>query len=225
MNKVSVYFTTSSSKLNDVTFTHLLSQLPEFYQKKIHMFRRWEDAQLALLGKTLLQKGLSDYGFNANSLNHIQFSREGRPYLEEPIDFNISHSGNYVLCAISQHGRVGIDVEQVKPLDLSHYRSVFTTKEWKSIIHASSPLTNFYMYWTIKEAIIKACGKGLSTPLDQFEVLSSPVEMEQKLWYYHHISLREDYRCHLATSQPSVDIQLIPVHVAHVHSHKLPGFA
>jgi 4'-phosphopantetheinyl transferase len=88
--------------------------------------------------------------------------------------FNVSHSENFALCAIAWQSDIGVDVEYVKPLsDLTEVARRFFASEEQAALAAlpsKKQLEGFYKIWTRKEAYLKAIGKGLSEPLDQFVV-------------------------------------------------------
>ncbi len=216
MNTILIYFTESTSKLSDYTFDHYLQKLPRSEQEKIKAFRRWEDAQSSLLGKMLLKKVLYDCNLGEHGLDQIQLTQFGRPYINSTIDFNLTHSGNYILCASTQNGRLGIDIEKINPIQLADYRSVFNAKEWDSIVNSPSPKIHFYKLWTIKEAVLKAQGNGLSFPPNQVEALHTTINIEGKQWHYHTIELNENYICHLATDIICPEILLIQMNMNHL---------
>ncbi len=92
------------------------------------------------------------YGYSPDSLNHLSYTKFGRPYLDNSrIDFNISHSGDYVVCAVTTHGRIGIDIEKIKPIDLFDFERYMTPQEWNAIRDSVEPYHTFYSYWTKKE--------------------------------------------------------------------------
>jgi 4'-phosphopantetheinyl transferase len=103
----------------------------------------------------------------------------GKPHLAAPLGdgelrFNLSHSGDLALCALTTGAEVGVDVEQLRPdLDWEPLaRHIFTSPEVASIL-AFSPAQQrraFFRLWTCKEALVKARGDGLSLPLELFEV-------------------------------------------------------
>lgn len=106
----------------------------------------------------------------------------GKPVLlpNQEVDFNISHSGEYVLIAVARGHRVGVDVEHFR-MNLEHdkiarrFFSQAENKEYGAIPHEQK-VTAFFNCWTRKEAYIKAHGLGLSLPLDSFDVSLSPNE-------------------------------------------------
>ena len=104
--------------------------------------------------------------------------------------FNISHSENLVVCALSIKGAIGIDLEKEKPVNLENFKPWFTVKEWTDISKAPSPIRRFYWYWTRKESIIKALGVNLSY-LHQIELDASQELFTDKgkKWYLYDLDL------------------------------------
>jgi 4'-phosphopantetheinyl transferase len=105
----------------------------------------------------------------------------GKPALtDHKLEFNISHSGDFALIAITQECRVGIDVERIRSGISSHViaQQYFSKQEFAEL--QSLPLeqreTAFFTCWTRKEAYIKAQGLGLSLPLESFDVSLIPNE-------------------------------------------------
>lgn len=82
-----------------------------------------------------------------------------------PHRFNLSHSGEYVVLAISNTGRVGVDVECVDTtlINQGMARSFMSAEELQQYwaLPASQQQTFFFRLWTIKEALLKAIGVGL----------------------------------------------------------------
>ena len=91
-----------------------------------------------------------------------------------PIDFNVSHSGQHGLIALAASGRVGVDVEERVPqrnLD-TLADAVFGPDERADVAAASGShkLHLFLDLWTMKEALSKALGTGLSMDVASFEI-------------------------------------------------------
>lgn len=90
------------------------------------------------------------------------------------VEFNLSHSGDMAILAVTGGPHVGIDVEQVIPMqDLQGMASRFFSA-YENAILSEVPLHirdfAFYCCWTRKEAFLKALGHGLAHPLDSFDV-------------------------------------------------------
>jgi 4'-phosphopantetheinyl transferase len=103
----------------------------------------------------------------------LRFARTpgGKPYLiDEPVRFNLSHSGNYAVIGISDSSEIGVDTEQIR--DDIEYRDIaaryFSPVEYSWLIDGSDTeqRERFYRLWVVKEAFLKATGEGLGTPLD-----------------------------------------------------------
>ena len=99
---------------------------------------------------------------------------QGRP---APISFNLSHSGRHGLVALAPAGRLGVDVEERSAR--SHLDELIGTilgpREKAELEGASESrkLHMFFYFWTLKEALIKALGTGLSLDMSGFEIPSS----------------------------------------------------
>jgi 4'-phosphopantetheinyl transferase len=87
--------------------------------------------------------------------------------------FNLSHSGERALLALTVAREVGVDIEQHRPCDtLSLARAAFSKTEFEAFerVPMHDRTTAFYRGWTRKESFIKARGDGFSFPLDGFDV-------------------------------------------------------
>lgn len=118
---------------------------------------------------------------------HLRFyyNQYGKPFLAPEfnstlLNFNLSHSGSMALYAITRNMEIGVDVEGVR----SDFENEEIAERFFSVnevailrtIPTEKKLEAFYNCWTRKEAYIKAHGKGLSLPLDSFDVSFAPWE-------------------------------------------------
>lgn len=100
----------------------------------------------------------------------------GKPRLARhpTLHFSLSHSGDYAVLAASEALEVGADIERVRELDhLDLARRYFHPGEVVAIEgagEADAQRLAFFRLWTLKEAVVKALGRGLSIPLDSFEL-------------------------------------------------------
>lgn len=95
----------------------------------------------------------------------------GKPMLgvRDDVHFNLSHSGIWVVAAVDDQP-IGVDVEQVAPIDLSISRNFFSDDEHHDLMGQFDRLSYFFTLWTLKESYIKNLGKGLSHPLNAFSI-------------------------------------------------------
>lgn len=192
------------SRLSEANHTLLLqTRLPNYsteFQRKVLSFRRWQDAQLSLLGRDLLFKGIKELSGAEAEEAWIKYTPFSKPYFEEgPVRFNISHSGEIVVCAINMQEDIGVDIEEIKDIDIHDFKSQMTDNEWKEIIHACDQKEAFFNYWTRKESVIKAHGEGLSIPLHSFEIIDNRTLLNEELFYVTEISIDEHYKCFVST--------------------------
>ncbi len=203
-----VLFTRFNSKISDNIWNDYLLQMPPDIQNRINRYVRWQDRQAALFGKILLLKGLKIYKDSSLSLDDLSYNQFGRPFINSDIDFNISHSGEYVVCAITDKGRLGIDIEKIRDIDFSDFRRYMTDDEWKRIKEADQPHEKFYEYWTIKESVMKAEGKGLSIPLTDILFDDKSAVFNKRIWFLNEIFFESGYKCFLASDLENSDIQI-----------------
>lgn len=89
----------------------------------------------------------------------------GKPFFHSfpQFQFNLSHSGPYALCALSD-GKIGADIEVIRPRRLSLPQKVLSQAEFAWFQDRSSRWEDFYTLWTLKEARVKHTGTGLTLP-------------------------------------------------------------
>jgi len=76
---------------------------------------------------------------------------------------------------------------------------------------APSPLNAFYRFWTAKESILKADGRGLGIPLHSLDLSRSMIlTLDNTTWAVHELPLFDDYACHYCTvhSDPPPAVEL-----------------
>lgn len=112
----------------------------------------------------------------------LKYGENGKPYFKElPLYFNLSHSGRYVLCAVSNR-EIGADIQQIREIkELQLAERHFAKEEYRQL-ELCEDLDKrrqlFFQLWSRKEAYGKLTGKGLSGCLEQ-ELFSR--ESQEKL--------------------------------------------
>jgi 4'-phosphopantetheinyl transferase len=128
-----------------------------------------------ILVRGLLRTTLARYLAVESANLHFAKGKYGKPILcDHTLYFNLSHSANKLVIAVSDLDNIGIDIEQVKPRNTLHEiaRRVLSVTEFTAWSHlpTSEQLLIFYQLWTKKEAFVKAVGRGMGIGLDQCEV-------------------------------------------------------
>ncbi len=205
---IHLFYTRTKIKFEPKFFDSFLKQLPSTIQTDILKFRKWEDRQRGLLGKILLIEGINLLGHDTGLLNNMKFTRFKKPYFSHAIHFNISHSGEYTICAVSNTMKVGVDIEEIKEIPLVDFDNEFSKKELEEIYTAENPLQLFYTYWTQKEAFLKAIGTGLNVPLNKVAIRDSKIIWNKEVWFIKEIKIDPQYISHLSTDAISPIIEM-----------------
>lgn len=196
---IQIFYSSYTNKLAHSEFSRYLNLLPLVIQENILKYSRWQDAHASLYGKLLLSHGLKELGLDS-SLDNLKYTNYNRPYIEGNMDFNISHSGEHVVCAFSTKSKIGIDLEKIKAISISDFKNQFHEQEWDHIMNSENKYFWFYYYWTAKEAVIKADGRGLSIPFIDFRIKDQQAFLDENLWHLKTIDLFENYLLQVATS-------------------------
>ena len=194
-----IYYSYLSKENHECLLKNDLPKFPADYQEKIKRYRRWQDAQLSLLGRIVLFKGIEEI-YNHDAHNKvIKHTKYNKPYFDNDlIRFNISHSGDIVVCALSDEHEIGIDVEIVTDIEIEDFKSNITEIEWNKIVSSNNIKDSFFDYWTQKEAVIKAHGQGLSIPLTSFEISDNTTKIEEEKYYLKEIKIDKNYKCYIS---------------------------
>lgn len=143
------------------------------------------DRKRFIVGRGVLRTILSRYSGIAAKQLQFCYGPRGKPDLAETsgvskLQFNLSHSQELVLYAVTRDRLIGIDIEYMRPMESAGQivKSFFSVREsavWHSLpVHQQQ--TAFFNCWTRKEAFVKAVGDGLALPLDRFDVSLVPGE-------------------------------------------------
>lgn len=112
--------------------------------------------------------GLLSEQTEAFSLTY-RYGEKGKPYFREiPLCFSLSHSGDYVLCAVSRQ-EVGADLQKIQPVDVWKLaKRFFSESECRTLERCESEGERqrlFFGFWSRKEAFGKLTGEGVAAVL------------------------------------------------------------
>lgn len=115
----------------------------------------------------------------------FRYGDAGKPELSETLAtgelaFNLSHSGDWAICAVALRGPLGVDIERVRAMHdaaglARRYFAAAEVEMWERLA-TDEQTAAFFRCWTRKEAYLKALGDGLRAPLDRFVVSFAPGE-------------------------------------------------
>lgn len=137
-----------------------------------------------IAARGILREILGSYLEMSPSQLHFSYSSRGKPYLgATPLHFNVTHSENLVLVAVSTACPLGIDVEQIRPIPEFEDIAInyFSTREATKLmaLPREQQRRAFYRMWTCKEAGLKAAGTGLSELKSHAEARFPQEELEK----------------------------------------------
>lgn len=159
--------------LSDEEYKKYYSLMSEKRKQKVNGFKNEKNKKQTVAGEMLAKKMIANYLNIPLDKIVILEDENQKPYAENlNIHFNISHSDNMVICAISETA-IGIDIEKLRPFNLKVAKRVCSEEELIYIFGFSPAendfsktddtkiLTRFFEIWTQKESIIKQSGKGM----------------------------------------------------------------
>ena len=163
----------------------------------------------------------------------FSFGPKGKPALAEPassLEFNLSHSAERVVLAVTSASPLGVDIEQLRPLEDARdiARRFFSDNEVRALedLDAAQRLEGFFNCWMRKEALIKAVGEGVFVSLDRFDVSLAPGEparlvsldgrpADPEHWHLLHLTPEPRMVGALATPAPPGSVLAFALDIEH----------
>ncbi|MGZ9784490.1 4'-phosphopantetheinyl transferase family protein [Bacillus pseudomycoides] len=201
-------------KINENVTINKLLDLTQFISSErvnnIKRFRFEEDKIRSILGELLVRYTICKNSSIKNSDILFKKNEFGKPYIDcnYGIQFNLSHSGSYLICAISDQ-KIGIDIEKIQDIDIDIASNFFCKSEYDEISSVPNlkKYEYFYSYWCLKESYIKYIGEGLTIPLNSFcfEIVDENIKViksnEEKKEKFTLLPISNNYKaavCYLA---------------------------
>lgn len=158
-------------------------------------FHADEDRRRYVCAHALLRCALGFVsGENARRLR-FRTDAHGKPELDAPgqdppLRFNLSHTRGLVCCAVAWGREIGVDAERTdRGVDVDLMAGRFFAPDEVAALRRLDPVARgdrFTAIWSLKEAVVKAVGRGLAIPLDGFSIDLDPPGMRI------HEALRSD---------------------------------
>ena len=107
------------------------------------------------------------------------------------------------MLAVTQSGKVGIDVEMIRAVNLDDFRRHLPELAGLPGQCDADYINNaFFDLWTQKEAVLKGYGAGLSAPMEQVVLKGNTAQLYGVEWHVKKLSIDDSYRCHVASDRP-----------------------
>ncbi len=216
-----------SLDLTDDEIKSLFALLNEEEQQRAERLKVSSKNQQFVISRARLRQTLSP--FLACSAKEVCFEylEHGKPQIacdqnRSGLAFNLSHSANQTLIAVTLAGEVGIDIEVIeKRTDITKLAGrFFSEKEQQALTDITDDRRRqaFFSCWSRKEAFIKAVGDGLSYGLGNFTVSvepePGPVELSlpdtadvSDMWSVWDIPVEAAFKAAVAVSRPDVELR------------------
>lgn len=186
-----------------------------------------EKAREFIITRSTLRKILG-HALNEDPLKfEFRYTKHGMPVLSYPkntsnITFNVSHTHDIALIAMTMGEYIGVDIEKIRT-NIDHEKLAerfFSENEYIAIMQYTGKqrLHSFFATWTRKEAIVKATGIGIASGLKSFDVSVHPegpaklveVRWESEVksqWKLDTINVGDSYFACLASNGPPREIR------------------
>lgn len=177
--------------------------LTEAETQKQQRYRFEKDQHDALITRAFIRDLLSHYADIKPEDWRFDKGEKDKPEIINPplpLRFNLSHTDELIICAVTLQDDIGCDVENMTRNNdiLSIADRYFSSSETQELF--SLPLnkqrSRFFDYWTLKESYIKAWGLGLSIPLGDFSFTIGSPELDDQGAALRNSDIRLSFAAH-----------------------------
>jgi 4'-phosphopantetheinyl transferase len=174
------------------------------------------DRNRFVVGRASLRTILSSYLALVPESIQFSYSEYGKPSISampNALRFNLSHSDELGLLAITNRSQIGADIEKIRPeVETDKLAERFFSQNERLALRGMAPadrVAAFYRGWACKEALLKAWGSGLSRPLHTFDVdlqllnpaallATRPHSNEANRWSLRILDVKDSYAAAIA---------------------------
>jgi 4'-phosphopantetheinyl transferase len=190
--------------LNDII--NLLAILDNKEKQQAQRFKFNKDRNCLICSHAILRILLSKYLACVPKSITYEYNQYGKPMLSNnnnKLHFNLSHSHQKAIIAITKDNPIGIDIEymQTKQSLAEIAKRFFAAQEYHEYkqLPNKQKIHGFYNAWTRKEAFVKAIGEGITHPLKNFVVNLTPGTNAKILSIKNHETAPQDWQLHSFT--------------------------
>jgi 4'-phosphopantetheinyl transferase len=213
-----VHLWSVSLAISDGYEKSLLSSLSMDEILRANRFRFAHHRKHYIAARGILRCILGDYLQEKAADICFEYSAQGKPYLPRAdLQFNVSHSHERAVYAITKHAAIGVDIEKIETTYADAVaKRYFSESEYAQLLALpdAQRVQGFYAIWSRKEALVKAVGEGLSHPLSNFSVPIVPSITEAHLefdgqsdWHLQSFFVDASYQAAFATCQTVLEVR------------------
>lgn len=165
MSATYVYF----ANVSNLNIQENMGILPKNRREKSNILVSEKDKKLSIGVYLLLAKVLKLHRIKIDDFDY-KTTEDGKPFLDGcPLQFSLSHSGNYVAVALSKNS-VGIDIQEMKDFDPKVLKLIANKNDQKYYNESDDKKLAFYRIWTSKESYSKFTGLGMKESFKKIEI-------------------------------------------------------
>lgn len=160
-----------------------VNQLDKNRREKCERLKLTDDKKRCIAGGLLINRFLNGAKISTNEF--------GKPVADNGKKFNISHSGQYVLFALSEN-EVGCDIQKtgyVKSTEMAKF--IFCDEEIKLLKNSADKLKVFFDLWTKKESFLKCIGSGFHRSGKSADTSGNTFEENGQKYYFKTFSFSD----------------------------------
>ncbi len=156
-----IYLFTDYENITDDLVHELINKLPEKRKKRAMHIKHTGGQISCTIGYLLFLYGYREL-YHLSDLPDFSIAPNKKPYLSNTpeIHFNISHCNGAAACILG-NSPVGLDIQDIRELNMRSMRKVCSIEEQKLVEKSSFPALEFCRIWSIKESISKLSGEGI----------------------------------------------------------------
>src|SRR5215510_3983309 len=196
-------------------------------RRRADRYYRAVDRERFIVARGVLRKIISIYLKVSPGDLMFSYNQYGKPQISAEqnyryLNFNISHSHEMALYALTIGRDVGIDIEHIREdfatLEIAEHFFAKAEVNALAALPAEQRVKAFFNCWSRKEAYIKAIGMGISFPLDRFSVSLAPGapellrvendDREPERWRMYELSPGDGYAAAMIIENPAVRLRL-----------------
>ena len=162
----------------DALSTNYEGHLSQDELKRADAFKAEHRRQQFVLSRALLRKLLQQHTGEPAASFELAADDRGKPRCVGGPAISISHSREFVVCAVTDDGDIGVDIEFTdRPHDTSSIAARYFSENETAWLD-TQPKDHFYLLWVLKEAWLKATGTGIAGGLSSLQCHVTPPQIE-----------------------------------------------
>lgn len=169
-----IYLFNEYNKVDDLQIKKLIAYLPEKRKTRAMKYRFFKDRVSCVIAYLLFLYGYREQGYTDTP--DFDIAENGKPYisLHPDLFFNISHCNDMAVCIFDNYP-IGIDIQNTRKINTSVIKKVCSRAEQELINNSNNPEIEFCRIWTVKEAVTKLSGVGITIDLKRIDSANTDV--------------------------------------------------